>query len=354
MAKRTRVIKASALADDGARAEAVAVKAPAAALLEAVRWCALASKPKGEPYQKHVLLHAGFAVVTDGLVSAGHPIGLELDAGPSVARLGAALAQCDDGASLTVMDGQLSVRSGRFRAVIECLPWDGFHPVLPDSQCGTASGALIEALVIAGTIDDDGRPVTASVSLGANTVLSTDGKILFEVWHGIDMPPNLAVPKAFIAMLGKVSKKLIGFGFTPRSFTLHFEGGAWLKTQLYAEPWPLAQARKILDGGALRHYAPLPPTFFEAVKAVAPFTDDNWISIRNGSIVTANDSASFEVAGLMVDRQFLISAAYLRIAEPHLKQFAIVDDEIMYFLGARVRGVIMLIGKPPEDDDIPF
>lgn len=340
MARKTHVVKPASPAR----------QAPAAALLEAVKWVALASKPKGEAYQRHALLHAGSAVATDGLVSAGHPMGLELDAGPSVARLAAALAQCDDGASLTVMDGQLSVRSGRFRALIECLPWDGFQPVWPDRLCGGANNALIEALMIAGTIDGDGRPVTQAVSLSANTVLSTDGKILFEIWHGVDMPPNLAVPKAFIQMLSKVDKKLIGFGFTERSFTLHFEGGAWLKTQLYAEAWPIDMVRRLLDRGAtaqaLGSYKLLPATFFEALKAIAPFADDDWICVKDGVINTYNVGASFEVADLQVPKEFMISAEYLRIAELHLQRFLIVGGESLYFIGSRVRGVIMLIAKP--------
>ena len=62
--------------------------------------------------------------------------------------------------------------------------------------------------------------------------------MLMEAWHGLDLPPNVPLPKQFVAALVKQKKNLTGFGFSRSSATFYFEDGCWLRTQLYSDEWP--------------------------------------------------------------------------------------------------------------------
>jgi hypothetical protein len=180
-------------------------------------------------------------------------------------------------------------------------------------------------------------------------MFATNTTVLFEYWHGIDLPPwGFAIPKAFAAAIVKTPKKPTGFGFGERSVTIWFEDGSWLKTQLFnVSEWPN------IDKQFEYTFFPsdVPEGLFEGVRAIERFSEDGGIHFHDGKLKTTYDNyrgeadgpvygASYEVPGLQPGHTF--SANLLRLIEPVVTMidYTSVEDRAFFF-GDMLRGVIM-------------
>lgn len=319
----------------------MAKKTESSSLLRALDFVSLAQRDKGAPYQTHVVLRNRTAVSFDGVLAAGHLIDEDLNACPHTLTLLAALRKATGVLSVTQLaNTKLSVRSGKFRATVPCLPDAVIPGIAPDPQVGIIDNRIRIGLEMVSPfiIENSQRVVMASALIRANSILATNGHVLMEYWHGIDMPPGLIVPKVFINALSKIKKNLIGFGFSQSSFTVYFEGDCWLKTQLYNERWP--DCDSIL--AKPHNPQPLPPTFFEALDTVAEFADDHRIRLHNGKITThadADTGASYEVEGLVAD--VVLNARHLAPLDGLIKSIDFNGtDNITFFYGDNLRGAL--------------
>ncbi len=314
-------------------------------LLQALDFIAVAQKDKGAPYQTHVVLKNNMAVAFDGVLAAGVAIDESLAAVPHTMTLIAALKKCEGALAVAQLDsGRLSVKSGKFRALVPCMPSAALPDINPDPQVGVMDNRIRMCLEAVSPIivENSQRVVMASALIRSGSVLATNGHVLIEVWHGIDMPPGLIVPKLFINALSKITKNIVGFGFSQTSFTVYFEDASWLRTQLYKDKWPDCDA--IL---AKPHNAtPLPATFFTALNTIMDFTgDDNRIYIGNGRMQTHADDtvgAAYEVDGLVA--HVILNSKNLKLLESLATRMDLNGtDGISFFYGENVRGAVTQI-----------
>lgn len=323
----------------------------AAKLAEALNFVAYATKDKGEvPYMAHARVAGKTITATDGTFSAGHAIEEEFALCPHIGRLIDALNRAGTSLALTENEnGTLLVKGDKIRATVPCIAGDQMPQIMPDPCIATIDDRIKEgfAKLLPLIREDAERVVEVSILLRANTMLSCNGTVIFEYWHGIDLPPGLAIPKTFAAAVAASTKPLAGFGFTPKSVTFYFEDGSWYKTQLFGEEWP--NVDQLFDYPS--YPAPVPVGLFEAVRAIESFSKDGAVHFHDEKLKTTYDNyrersgalygATYDVPGLQAGHTF--TAKLLRLIEPVCisVDYTSNDDRAFFFDGGNLRGSIM-------------
>jgi hypothetical protein len=305
--------------------------------------------------QKHVYIGHGMLVGFDGTLAAGHPISEDIEAVPHSGKLLKALERSDETVQVTLNDSKrLSVKAGKFRAVIECLDVGEFYSPQGDKSIAVIGETLRDGFkAITHIVNHEADKVHfATVLIRAGSMMTTDGRTLFEYWHGIDLP-EMALPKAAATAITKTDKKLVGFGFSGHSATFHFEGGAWIRSQLFADRWP--DVSRVLD--VKTNAWPVSPTLFAAARAVRPFCkpDDEALTFFDeaiGSHSLLTEGAVHEVPGLLAGPVF--NAEQLAQIEPLVKTIDFTTKRgHAYFFGDNVRGAIAGMGKSEQAKPAP-
>lgn len=317
-------------------------------LLTALAFVKVATKDtKQGEYQTHVHIGGNRVVAFDGVIAACHPIEEDFVAYPNLEQFVAALQSCGKKLSLTVDGNLLSVKGEHMTAEMQCLPPEVMHVVVPDPNAYVIDDGIKAALEVCMKYTREGATLIheTAVLLCANSAYGTDGKAIVEYWHGTNLP-DMILPRAFCAAVVKAKAKLVGFGYgNGSSVTFYFDDMSWLKTQLYAEGYPM-QAKTVLNVPA--NPLPLPADFVTAVTSVAAFSEDGSFVVENGQVVAFfNDTetgAQYDVKDLSTTRRLRFnSQSVLKVAE-HMKlaDFNTDPDKLLWF-GDSVRGAIMRI-----------
>lgn len=314
-------------------------------LLDALKFIQLAQKTNGSIEQTHCRMQNYTLSASNSIVSAGCQIAEDIQACPHTSMFADALDKADSPSIslLTEPSTRLSVRSGEFLALIPCLEPDKLPVVYPDAPIALASEALKAALSIAGILVLDGaeKIVNASVRLLDGSVLSTDGNVIIEVWHGISMP-YMILPKTFITALQKTSKTINKIGGSENTFTIWFEDGSWLKSSLYPSNTELPKVEDFLNVQTAK-FVPTPKSFFETVKRLEPFSTDGMIYLTEDGMRVISETAYAieQIVGIPKGIAFKIKSL-LQIAD-YAKQihFNAKHGITLFNNGENVRGAII-------------
>lgn len=318
-------------------------------LLEAVKFLSLISKDEGPVNETHILLHNKTASTFNGTLGAGCIIDEELYCAPHTKTFLNALSKCGENYSLTQVDqAKLSIKSGPFKAIIPCIDPTLIYFPTPDANVAPIDDSFKTALELIEKIKPENGQDIILVSnlMNGPSILATDGKILVEAWHGLNLPTNVPFPKAIIPIL-QSSKKLAGFGMSKTTMTFYLEDGSFIRTQLYAKDWP---DMSDLFNKWQSNPIPVPPDFFKGFEAVKDFSRNGMVYFKDGKISSHaedNAGAEFEVEGLKFGPVY--SAKYIAI----LKEMATKIDfyvpaernsKLLAFTGDKVRGILMGFG----------
>lgn len=318
-------------------------------LLEAVRFLSLVAKDEGSPQDTHILLKDRTATAFNGTVGAGCIIEEDLTAAPHAKTFLSALSKCGESYSLTQLDqSKLSIKSGPFKAIIPCIDPTLLYFPTPDQLQATIDDKFKEAITLIEKIKPENgqRVVTLSFLLNGASIIATDGKILVEAWHGLNLPTNVPIPKAIIPVL-LASKKLIGFGLSNSTATFYLEDNSFIRTQLYAEGWP-ENIPSVLDRQASP--IPVPKDFFKGLEAVKDFSRNGFVYFKDGKLMSHPEDgagAEFEVPELKFGPVYSIK--YLSIIKELAEKidFYVPADRkslLLSFTGNKVRGILMGFG----------
>lgn len=338
---------------------------PAASLLAALKFIAVAQKKAGAPNQQFGIISGNWVAASNGILTVATKVEEDLNACPHTLQLIDALSKVGEDLSITQMPNALSVVSGALKAVIPCVGFGEVSITGPDEQCAVIDDRIKAAFDAVAGLATDGAQYAhlAAVLLQSGSAVATNGAALLEHWHGIDLPPVL-IPKASAVAVAKASKTLTGFGFSPSSATFWFEDGSFIKTQLFAEQFP--NYRAVIDAEGLNPW-PLPDEFFKAVRAIESFSRNGIVYFKNG-VLSSNEreeeASTYKIEGLPEGMGF--NAKYLLMVEPSFKNVHF-DEETSkaYFFGENVRGVLSGIDRNSAtphnteasneyEDDIPF
>lgn len=301
-------------------------------------------------FQKYCRIGNYQIVAFDGVVALGHPIEEDLSVCPHLGRLRDAIKQAGDTLNMTQLDsGRLSIKGDHLRAIIPCVDPATIPPSMPDPRCATIDDRIRHGMKIVTSIIKEGdantRWIETCALLRANTIFATDGKLCFEYKHGIDLPPNLTIPKAAITAILKTDKPLVGFGFSGTSATFYFEDGAWLRTQMFTEEYPNIDRLLSAEIGnkGPNDLPEVPEGFYEAVAAVSSHCDGAAVFLGPGVVKShsAQDiGADYPVPGLT--GYSVISHVYMKLIAPHATRLDLNNTpESAIFYGDNVRGIVM-------------
>lgn len=338
-----------------------AAPSSALSLIEALKFVTFAQKEIGESYETHCVFFEKWAYATNGILSAGHPIVEDLQACPHTKTLLNALSKCADSISVAKLDTErLSVTSGKLNVKVPCVNISEIPHIFPDPRIVGLDERITKALSIVSKHASEGAQTVlqASVWLRPQSAVATDRHIVVEAFHGTDLPPQgLTIPKASVKALLSCGKKLEGFGYswdedgTPRSATFYFEGGSWIKTQLYKEQWPDVDG---LFNKFTPQFWPVPATFKQAVETTAPFSKDQWLHFRDNKVCSDFDpekGASFECDGLPKLKTF--NAEYLKCVADLATSidFGTNATTPLLFIGESLRGMVASCNPTGEDEN---
>lgn len=316
-------------------------------LLEALKFLSLITKDEGNLNETHIYLGSHWAIANNGILAAACKIDEDLYACPHNQTLIQALSKCGNEFSITQLGGisaSLSVKSNKFKAVVPCIDPTLFNVTGPDDSRADISDELKKAFEIVLAIptnEKEDRIIAISILISGQSVIATNGQMLFEYWHGIDLPPSLPIPKLLAEAIVKTPKKLARLGFSHNSVTFYFEDESWIKSQLFSTGWP--DVSGILD--CETNLEPLPNEFFNGLEAVAPFTE-RFVYFHDGSIGShseVNIGASYELPGLTTGPIF--QAKQLAMIKQHAQKIDFnVEGKngcpMLIFYGDRIRGVV--------------
>jgi len=312
-------------------------------LIAALSFISVAQKKEDDTaFKTHCVLHNNWALAYDGILTAGAKIEESLEICPQTYKLIAALERTTKDVSITELEGRLSIKSGSFSCFVPC--WhEGMPALAPDPPLCAISDVLRDRLEqISGfTVDNDKkRIVECSILVRENSVFASDGAILLEGWHGLNLPTCI-LPKAFVTAIINTKKKLTKFGRSENSCTIYFEDESFIRTQLFEESWP--EINLILNKECRPE--PLPKGFYEALKNIEPFSNgketEKSVYFFDGMLQSHRDKsegACCEVPGIKHGPAFNIKR--LKRIEHCIESVDFYSHNVMFFFGNGVRGAL--------------
>jgi len=312
-------------------------------LLAALKFIALAQHETGAPNQVNCRLLDNSITAYDGVLACGAYLPETVPAiCPNTMQLIKAMEKASDVSALSFETNSIIVKTNKFRAIVPCVPGTDLMFIYPDQPLYELTNNFRSAAMTAAiwTKENAQTVVAASIMLRPGSCVGTNGRALIEVWHGVDMPSGLIVPKTFIDALGKVKKNITRFGFSDTSLTIWFDDNSWLKTQLYSEQWPNIDLFLAYTETAKPEL--VTKEFWEAIKTISVFSEDGRIFMNEGFVCSHKSTAKgaeYKLKGLPSDQSYDFKLL-LAISELATSFDWEGNDRVTCFFGDKLRGVL--------------
>lgn len=305
------------------------------------------SKKDFLPALTHFRIEGGTVRSFNGTLALCTPIQLSLECTPKAVPLVKAIQNCDETVSLSLTPtGKLSVKSGKFRSLIECVSTETPH-VLPEGDIFPIDGtALLDALKSLQPFigDDASRPWANGILLKGASAYATNNVILAEFWTGNNFPITCNVPRMAIREMLRIGEPPISAQATENSITFHYEGSKWIRTALYDLGWP--DLDKVLNRSS--NPEPINEEMFAALEKIAPFADVmGRVFFQEGSLTThpqQTEGAHYELTGFPHDGVYQISMLALLQGTAKSIDFSTYPSPCLWF-GDNIRGAIIGMRK---------
>lgn len=317
-------------------------------MLDALRFVSGAvSKLDTVPALTHYRVEAGFVMGFNGTVALCSPIDLQLSATPNAEQFFRALKSCDDVVSITQQhNGTIKIKSGAFSTTVDCSP-EPYPAVAPDGPAYAVKPGLCALLKkLVPIISNDANRLWMNGALFAQdgTITVTNGVVAAQAWTGDYFHARANVPAAALREVVRTGCDPIAMQWGEKNVTFHFDGGRWLRTSLFNEPWPIAKLDGVLNSAC--NPRALPEGFFAAVEKLVPFGDD-WAKIElHADCVCVVDKGARRVAEMVVHMPMEDKGTYNGKLLLLLKNLATHVDFSLYpqpalWCGDNVRGAII-------------
>lgn len=295
------------------------------------------------PALTHFRIEGGHVRSYNGKLALSSPINFDIDCTPKAEPFVRAIQNCDETVTLSMTPaGRLSIKSGSFRAYIECVTTETPHVVPEGEEFDIDGESMLQALKTLSPFigDDASRPWSNGVLLKGASAYATNNVILAEYWVGAQFPITCCIPKDAIREILRIGEAPSAIQADANSISFHYSDGRWVRSNLLDTAWP--DIERIIEVES--NPTPVLKELFDAINALRPFTDKlGRIYIENGTISTTveeGEGASFEIEGLEWNGVYQVDM--LRLLNGVAKQ----ADFTLYpapcaFYGDRVRGVII-------------
>lgn len=240
-------------------------------LTEALKFARGAVKKTAfSPDLEYFQIKDGRVVGFNGFMALAAPVDLDLTAFPHATMFAKAVEACRDQTSLSLdKNGCLAVVSKGFRAFVPCVEEVTF-PMTPEGDEFPVPSGFVEALrVVAPIISDDASRLWSMGALVADGMFTVTNNIVFvQHWTGHRLP-RINLPKYVISEVIRNKRSPSSMRTDGNSVTFLYEDGAWIRSQLLVDDWPLDVVTKIM--GVEHSAEALPPDFRDAVSRIEPF-----------------------------------------------------------------------------------
>lgn len=295
------------------------------------------------PALQHFRIKNGEIRGYNGMLGLCSPIDLDMDITPRADQLVRAIQACKDTISLHLTPGgKLVVRSGKFKANVDCTT-EQFPEVWPEGQRVELPKGFLEKMRIAADFiaEDASRPWARGLLLRGQSIFATNNVILIEGWLPTPFPVTVNIPEAAVLELLRIGEEPEYLHITGNSVTFFFENKRWLKTQTYSAEWP--DLSKILDVPS--NPSPLPEGFWEALASLDRFTDDHgMLYLEKDSIATSlgdETGASIMLPESLIAGKFNIRHLSLLKSIATRIDFTTYPKPCLFFGDNGFRGAIM-------------
>lgn len=300
------------------------------------------------PALTHFLIENNKVRGFNGTLALCSPIPFDISCCPKAETLIKAISNCEDTIQLSLTPaGRLSVKSGAFKAFIDCIQGDTPHAE-PEGEIVNFDGeALLEGLkAVAPFIGNDAtRRWTNGVLIEKQSLFATNNIILVQYWLGVNFPKVINIPSAAIKEMLRINEAPIHAQVTENSVTFHYTDERWLRTQLYSSTeWP--DLNKILDQSSAQQ--PIEKTLFKGLSVIKPFVDKLGSVIFNKNRITThdddNEGSSYEIVGIPSDGRYNIQMLELLEDTVETIDWSTYPRPCL-FRGGRLRGAIIGMRK---------
>lgn len=296
------------------------------------------------PELTHFNISDGRIVGFNGDMAISSPIGVDINAKPHAETFIKAVNSAQEEVALSLTKaGRLSLKSGKFKALINCITGDESRYIIPEGQVIDLGENFLDCITALSRFQgvDASRPWAMGILLRDNSALATNNICLVEYWHGVSLPFPINIPRPAINELIRIGENPSKVQVTQNSISFHFPGGRWIRTQLYTTAWP-EQVDKILDCEGSPQV--VPAGLYEALETIKPFTDDSSrIFFTAQGIATSFEpevATTVDVEGLTVGACFHHAMLSLLNGSADKVDFSTYPKPCKFY-GDKMRGVIM-------------
>jgi hypothetical protein len=293
----------------------------------------------------HFQIRGGFVKGYNGALTLCAPIDLDLDVTPKASTFTRAILTCKDVIQITQTNaGRLSIKSGKFRALVDCTA-EEFPVTNPEGDAiDFPTGGVLKALkaLLPFIAKDASRPWACGILLRDHSAFATNNSVLIEYWLGYRFPIAINIPKGAIEEMIRIGEEPVRMQCTDNSVTFFYSGNRWLKTQLYSLEWPDLQ--KVFNDPTAR-LVPVPDGLWDALEDLKPFVDKlRRVYLRDNHVSTDREDlngALMEVPGLVGSGIYNVD--YLLELQGIAKtiDFHWRDGKGIFFFGDGIRGAMM-------------
>lgn len=294
-----------------------------------------------QPALTHFHIHDGKIQGYNGVLSLCCPIALDLDVTPNALQLVKAVRGCQDTIALSMTaGGRLAVKSGKFKAFIDCLP-GGFPEILPAGKKIESTAPIIPALKMLApcVAEDASRQWARGILFRGQSLFATNNVVLVERFLGTEWPLEMNLPLEAVSEIIRIGEEPEYLLAEENAVTFCYSGERWLRTQLYTAQWP--DLAKVLDAESSQH--PL-PFLAEALDPLLPFVDDGGrVYFEDGCLSTSQaDGTGARVEIPDLSKGGVYNIRMLRLALERAQTFDFSGyPKPCHFRGAQLRGALI-------------
>lgn len=252
-----------------------------------------------------------------------------------------AVDTCDGEPQITIKDGKILVRRGKFRARIPLSQDPVFLPT-PEGQKAALPGDFLDKLQLLRPFvsDDASRPWATAVLIRAGYAWATNNVSLART--KIDVDGEFVVPRAVIDELLRMRKPPRSLQHGKHGLFLHCGEGVNLHAVTVQDRWPDVEPILLRGEENPRPWTETGVELLETVERLSPFCEDKRypvVEFHSGVIKTQDGSMSAEFDGVDLG-QASFHYVTLKIVLQAATHIAI-QDRVHRFKGHDIEGVFM-------------
>lgn len=301
------------------------------------------------PAITHFAIRDGTVRAFNGIIALSSPIACNLNCTPKAIPMIHAIGKCTDTITMTLTQaGRLNIRSGNFKAFIDCVEETNSHLEPEGERLEIDGEELLKAFKsiqnFIGT--DASRPWSMGILLKGQSAFATNNICLVEYWLGTEFPHVVNIPRSAIAEIVRINEPPLYCQIAENSLSFHYDDGKWLRTQLYETEWP--DLGKVLNVESNPTF--IPSELFIGLANLKPFVNEyRQVILSENKIRTHNDEtegAAFELDWIHKDAIFSIDM--LQLLEGVATSADFNRDGASMFFGERLRGAIIGMRIMPD------